>query len=105
MVIIMFNPSALDLPRYDKFMKAFNAFMSQFTVRLVNGEKKYTLHTFNDVEKRFYLMEDEARKIMDDPKAAKIVSKTYLSKDFMAAVEAAESCGLYLSIPDLYYLN
>ena len=50
-------------------------------------------------------MEDEARKIMDDPKAAKIVSKTYLSQDFMAAVEAAESCGLFLSIPDLYYLN
>ena len=104
MVIIMFK-ATFALPRYDKFMKAFNAFMSQFTVRLVNGEKKYTLHTFNDVEKRFYLMEDEARKIMDDPKCAKIVHKTYNSKDFMAAVEAAESCGLYLSIPDLYYLN
>lgn len=99
-MIIMFKPSDSGLPRYEFFLNAFNRFKGNFVVPSLAEDEEWILRTFNTVEKDFYWMEDEARKVMSDPKSAKIIRKTYNRKDFWKAVTAAEDAGILLSVPD-----
>ena len=101
MVIIMFKPSDFGMPPYAFFLSAFEGFKGSISVTpTAEEDREYILHTFNDIEEIFNLMNNEAKKIIDDPKSANIVRKTYKRKDFKACVKAAESCGVKLTIPD-----
>mgnify|MGYP003470587382 CR=1 FL=1 len=100
MVIIMFTPTNGLFPNYDRFLSALDKFKGNFVVTSTANDRKRLLRTLNTVETDFYRMEDEARKIMDDPKSAKIVRKTYNGKDFWECVKAASAAGVELSIPD-----
>ena len=95
----MFTPTNL-FPKYHRFLAALDKFKGNFVVPSLAEDQEWILRTFNRVEKDFYWMEDEARKIMDDPKCAKIVHKIYNSRDFWKGVTAAEDAGIHLSVPD-----
>lgn len=96
----MFDFTNIQIPQRVAFRNAYNAFISNFSVR-VNGEKKeYILKTFNTVEKDFYEMEKEANKIIYDPKDRRFVRAIYESDNFMDCVKAADKAGVFLSIPD-----
>ena len=98
---MLFDPTNIRrVPDRLGFINAFNSFMSNFTVKVEGEEKKYILKTFNSVEKDFQTMEEEANKIIGNSSDARYVRKSYGRKDFMACVESADSCGIYLSIPD-----
>ena len=102
MVIIMFDPSALDLPAYEYFEMMYRNFEYNFAMTFdENGDIKYILRTYNSVADDFLLMEEEARKsIMDDPKSASIVRKRYHSSNMEAMIKAAKECGIQLDVPD-----
>ena len=97
----MFDPTKIHRePQRVNFINAFNAFMNNFTVEIKDGKKNYILKLWNFAEKDFYNMEKEANEIISNPSDATFVRKTYEREDFMACVEAAEYCGIYLSIAD-----
>ena len=102
MVIIMFDPSALDLPayEYEYFEMMYRNFEYNFAMTFdENGDIKYILRTYNSVADDFLLME-EARKSMNSPKSASIVRKRYHSSNMEAMIKAAKECGIQLDVPD-----
>ena len=96
----MFDFTNIQIPQRVAFRNAYDAFRSNFSVRVKGEERKYILKTFNSIEKDFYEMEKEANKIIYDPKDRRLVRSVYESDDFINCVEAADKAGVFLSIPD-----